>query len=289
MIGLASVAALGTVLLPTALDDQGRRIFAGLATVGVIGAIAGLLVLRLIPFQKFPWKIKRKLVSIRRSFSALRSKPSRMIIALVAGMTLQSSLVVLNYWLGLHVGVEASLPIWLVVWPLAKLSAALPVSQGGIGVREAALVALFAPFGIPAVAAVAAGLVFEAVILSGGMIGGLATWMAGAWRRPGLSSDSLASGVHTRASLSKVTIQGHGATPIAVPYTWSPSNTTGHLDVAPAAALRRSFADSHSAFTENCHAHTYAPSSVSAGPSPGRRQPARRGDTNLGTALSRGY
>ena len=48
--------------------------------------------------------------------------------------------------------------------------------------REAALVALFSPFGVPAVAAVAAGLVFEAVILSGGMVGGFGAWLAGAWR-----------------------------------------------------------------------------------------------------------
>lgn len=182
MVGLASVAALGTVLLPTALDAQGRKVFLGLATLGAVGAVAGLVALRLIPFRRFPWKAKRRLVSVRRSFLALRARPERMVIALVAGMLLQSSLVALNWWLGLRVGVEASLPIWLVVWPLAKLSAALPVSQGGIGVREAALVALFSPFGVPAVAAVAAGLVFEAVILSGGLVGGLGAWLRGAWK-----------------------------------------------------------------------------------------------------------
>ena len=182
MLGLALVAAVGTALLPSALDEQGRRVFLGLALLGAVFGTAGLLALRLLPFGRLPWKIRRRVVSLRRSFAALRDRPSRMILSLGAGMLLQSSLVVLNFWLGTWVGVEASLAIWLVVWPLAKLSAALPVSQGGLGVREAALVALFAPFGVTAVAAVAAGLLFQAVILSGGLVGGLGAWLAGAWR-----------------------------------------------------------------------------------------------------------
>jgi uncharacterized membrane protein YbhN (UPF0104 family) len=55
---------------------------------------------------------------------------------------------------------------------LAKLSAVLPVTQGGVGVREAALTALLVLFGVPAALAVAVGLVFEAVVITGGLIGG---------------------------------------------------------------------------------------------------------------------
>ncbi len=62
--------------------------------------------------------------------------------------------------------------VWLFVWPLGKISAVMPLTQGGIGVREAALAALFAPFGVPAVLAVAAGLAFQAVVISGGLVGG---------------------------------------------------------------------------------------------------------------------
>ncbi len=47
------------------------------------------------------------------------------------------------------------------------------MTQGGIGVREAALAALFAPFGVPAVLAVAVSLVFQVVVISGGLVGGL--------------------------------------------------------------------------------------------------------------------
>ena len=71
-----------------------------------------------------------------------------------------------------RIGIDIGLHVWFFVWPLAKLSGLLPVTQGGIGVREAAQAVLFAPFGVAAVHAVATGLVFEVVIIAGGLIAG---------------------------------------------------------------------------------------------------------------------
>ena len=75
--------------------------------------------------------------------------------------------------------IHASFVIWLFVWPLAKLSALVPITQGGIGVREASQAALFAPFGVTAVQAVAISLVFQTIIISGGLIGGLLSLVMG--------------------------------------------------------------------------------------------------------------
>ena len=63
--------------------------------------------------------------------------------------------------------------MWFFAWPLAKLAAVLPLTQGGIGVREAALVGLLAPFGAPGPLVLAAGLVWEGVIVAGGLVAGL--------------------------------------------------------------------------------------------------------------------
>jgi uncharacterized membrane protein YbhN (UPF0104 family) len=64
------------------------------------------------------------------------------------------------------------LRVWLFAWPLAKLAAVLPLTQGGMGVREAALVALLTPFGAPGALVLAAGLVWEGVIIAGGLLSG---------------------------------------------------------------------------------------------------------------------
>ena len=61
---------------------------------------------------------------------------------------------------------------WLFAWPLAKIASMLPVSLGGLGVREAALVSLLVPLGADAASVVAAGLAFEAVIIAGGLASG---------------------------------------------------------------------------------------------------------------------
>jgi uncharacterized membrane protein YbhN (UPF0104 family) len=50
------------------------------------------------------------------------------------------------------------------------------VSLAGLGVREAALVAFLQPYGAPAALVTAAGLLWQSVLLAGGLIG----WLAGA-------------------------------------------------------------------------------------------------------------
>ena len=59
---------------------------------------------------------------------------------------------------GPQVGVTTGLAAWFVAWPLSKLIAVLPISLGGIGVREAALVSLLAPYGAPREAVLASGI-----------------------------------------------------------------------------------------------------------------------------------
>jgi glycosyltransferase 2 family protein len=172
VLGLAAVAAIGALLLPTALDERSRRVFWVLAAVAAVGGATVLLLVWLLPGRRLPFRLRRRLAAIRTAFRALSRRPGRMAGAFLLGMLLQTSQVVLNMWLGGLVGVHAPLQVWLFVWPLAKIAATLPLTQGGIGVREAALATLFAPFGVAAVNAVAVSLVFQVIIISGGFIGG---------------------------------------------------------------------------------------------------------------------
>jgi uncharacterized membrane protein YbhN (UPF0104 family) len=94
-------------------------------------------------------------------------------------MAIQVSLVAINFSVGEVSGLHLPFYVWLFAWPLAKLSGLIPVTQGGIGVREVALVGLLAPFGAPAVLTAASGLVFEAILITGGLIGGLLAFTIG--------------------------------------------------------------------------------------------------------------
>lgn len=75
---------------------------------------------------------------------------------------------------GLALGVALPASVW--AWAIAPvfLMAALPVSVGGWGTREAAAVAALAPFGVAASAAVGVGVVYGVYGLAQGALGALA-------------------------------------------------------------------------------------------------------------------
>ncbi|HJU74409.1 MAG TPA: lysylphosphatidylglycerol synthase transmembrane domain-containing protein [Gemmatimonadaceae bacterium] len=179
IISLGAVAGIGALLLPRALDPRSRAVFLSLGAVLLVAAIVGVVVLTRFPVRRLPYKVRRKLVHARRALRATAQRPQAIVAAIGLGMLLQALLVVLNYALGLTIGIAIPLYVWLFVWPLAKISGLAPVTQGGIGVREAAQVVLFAPFGVAAAMALAVGLVFEAIIIIGGLIGGAIAYLLG--------------------------------------------------------------------------------------------------------------
>lgn len=172
VIGLGVVAGIGALLCPRALDSRSRGIFLGLVVLLATGAVIAFLSLRHFPVRRIPFRYRRRFVHVRRALRAVASRPQLVVAALLLGLSLQSLLVTLAWRLGVLVGIGVPFYVWLFVWPLAKVAALLPFTQGGIGVREAAQAALFAPFGVAAVSSVAAGLAFEVVIVSGGLTAG---------------------------------------------------------------------------------------------------------------------
>jgi uncharacterized membrane protein YbhN (UPF0104 family) len=183
--GLAGVAGAGLLLLPTALDAQSRMTF--LSVVGILAGagVIGAALLVMIPWARhLPYRIRRRLVVPRHAFHTLRRQPGKLATSMLLGMILQTLLIGLNAMLGRAMGVAISPIVWLFVWPLAKIAAILPVTQGGIGVREGALVVLFRPFGVAPAVAMATGLVFTAIVMAGGLVGGFIAFLLGRRDRP---------------------------------------------------------------------------------------------------------
>jgi len=172
---LGAVAGMGALLLPGALDEQSRRVFWALAALFAVGAVGGGLTLAFFPARRLPFKVRRKLAKLRHAIRSMARQPHRVALAFVLAMTMQLSFVLMNVELAEACGLDLPVPVWFFAWPIAKLSALLPVSQGGIGVREAALAALLLPFGAPPAVTVAAGLIWEVVIIVSGLMSGLAS------------------------------------------------------------------------------------------------------------------
>ena len=171
----AALVLAGLLLLPGSLPAQlkipqrGILLFAG-AGFFLLVAIAIVSQRWILGGRSFHFR--RRLAHLRHALRGISRRPHILIFGWMLGVCIQFSLLVLTALLAVSCGLMLPLRVWLFAWPLAKLAAVLPLTQGGIGVREAALVALLAPFGAPGPVVLAAGLVWEGVIIAGGLIAG---------------------------------------------------------------------------------------------------------------------
>ena len=140
------------------LRQAGMWIVAGIAAA----AVMGVLVMRSRkPAVGRLWQTSRELASRR----------TELVAAIGVSFLVQAAFVITNAWIARQVGVTTGLAAWFVAWPLSKLVSVLPISLGGIGVREAALVLVLSPYGAPREAVLASGILWQAFFVIMGILG----------------------------------------------------------------------------------------------------------------------
>ncbi|HYK39266.1 MAG TPA: lysylphosphatidylglycerol synthase transmembrane domain-containing protein, partial [Candidatus Eremiobacteraceae bacterium] len=166
----AGLVLAGLLLLPGSLSQAWQIRMTHYFLFLILGALI-CIVLLFVGFRSIvacgSWKLRRHIVRLRHALSSMKRRPFLLIAGWFAGTMIQFTFLVLTALLAISCGLTLPLRVWLFAWPLAKLVAVLPITQGGIGVREAALVALLAPFGAPGALVLAAGLVWEGIIIVG--------------------------------------------------------------------------------------------------------------------------
>ncbi len=176
MLALAILVTAGGLLAQGTLEGWlGQALTVALA-VGI-----GLLVLALPlalrrPLASWPRKLRRP---VGRGLVGLRQlwrRPRAAALGLLLSLSIQGSFVLLNAWLGRSIGIDVGLAVWFLVWPLAKIASLMPISLGGLAVREASLAALLLPFGVPVAVSVVCSLLWQTVLIAGGLLGGL-VWL----------------------------------------------------------------------------------------------------------------
>ncbi len=192
---LVTLAALGVLLLPRALQPASRREFwMALAAVVVAGILAAAILARWGGFlaRRSSFRMRRRLVRLRRAARTTSQRPGRVLAALGLALVVQLALLTLTSFLAAACGLHLPYREWLFAWPLAKMSAFVPISQAGIGVREAALAALLVPLGARGGVVVAVGLVWETIVISAGLLAGLLALLLS--RLPTARSPAVAGG-----------------------------------------------------------------------------------------------
>lgn len=176
VLGLALIMAAGGLMAHGTLPGwRGQLLVVAVALGAAAGA--GLLALALRrPLARWPRRLRRPigrgLVALRR----LAGNPGAAVAALAGSIVIQSAFVVVNAWMGRAIGIDVPLAVWFLAWPMAKLAGLLPISLGGLGVRDATLAALLVPAGVPAARGMVASLLWQTVLIAGGLVAGLVWW-----------------------------------------------------------------------------------------------------------------
>ena len=189
VMALGLLVAAGMVVAPSAAEKlhggwiSGPAVFAVLLAGAVIGLLFARWLLARLPWRKLPRKLTKVLIKLLRALNALLRHPARSLIGLTFCLGLQTGFVVVNIHLGQMVGLDLDARLWFLLWPLAKVAAMIPVSLGGLGVREAAFAALVQPFADGRLA-VAESLVWQSILIVGGLISGGFWMLSGLRARP---------------------------------------------------------------------------------------------------------
>lgn len=170
---LVLLAAVAAGLL--ASSGQTGRVLQ-IAAVILIGS--GALVYALLPTvdrwlsQKFADKTASRPIRLGLDIVAFLSRHrNRILASLLISVLVQSSFVALNWALSASMDGPLNFWAWMFAWPAAKLIATLPISLGGLGVREASLASVFAGIGMGSPVVIAVGLIWQTIILGGGLFG----------------------------------------------------------------------------------------------------------------------
>jgi len=171
----ATLVMIGLMLLPGSLPEQfsgaTRKIL--LISFAILIAVSLLfVVLRKAILAGRSRHFLRRFARLRHALRSVRERPQILVSGWLLGVLIQGTFILLNALLAISCGLFEPFRVWLFAWPLAKLAALLPLTQGGMGIREAVLVALLLPFGATAPLVLAAGLVWEGIIIAGGLISG---------------------------------------------------------------------------------------------------------------------
>jgi uncharacterized protein (TIRG00374 family) len=178
LIGMAGLLALATVMtltnLPLLMDQPQTRplAWAILASLPCVGVAIALFSLRKwlgsLPGFSHAWHympFKKTLVQLSESYEEYGARPGVLLAALGLSVLVHVSVVVVAWFVGLALGVERlGIGSFLVYCPLINAFSAIPISVGGLGLRETAFLFFFSDVGgLAKDQAVALSLVFWAV------------------------------------------------------------------------------------------------------------------------------
>lgn len=166
LVDAVRAAGLVSIVFPVWL-----ALVALLAT-GLSRRAGGLLERLICPL--LPGSVAAMVTRLRQSIVVYRHRIGLLAIVWCVSLGVQMCRIVVYWSAGLAVGLQAGLWSFMGFQPTAAIIAALPISIGGLGVRENVLVQLFGSVGVEESVALAMSLLGYASGILGSLLGGVA-------------------------------------------------------------------------------------------------------------------
>lgn len=156
-IGLVVMLLMGTFSLLLSPDIHLSAEKKTMLTLVVMSAIVcGLLVLRfshLLPLERLQHRyqhtrVRRAVLDVARLLLTYRTAIRPVLGAMLLSVAVQSLVILTYYLLGTGIGIQLSLVSYFAFVSVVQVATSLPVSIGGLGIREGALVALLGSAGV---------------------------------------------------------------------------------------------------------------------------------------------
>lgn len=91
----------------------------------------------------FPRKVKNKIKEVYSSINSFKYEKKTLIAVLIISLFIQLFRILVHFFAALSVGLHAHIKYFFIFIPVIALLSSLPISIGGIGIRESSGVALF--------------------------------------------------------------------------------------------------------------------------------------------------
>ncbi len=169
-------------------------LFLGFTTIGeqsviipiviffAISIIMGFLIInpsilkldRLVKKISFLYKIRERLKNIYYTLRSFKESKSKLIVAFIFSFTMQFMIILEYYLVAKALDIELGLIAFIFISPVVATITMLPISIGGIGLRENSLVFIMVAMGVINEKALVFSLLIFIMFLALGLLGGIA-------------------------------------------------------------------------------------------------------------------
>ncbi len=179
VVALVLMVDVAQPFFQTRIDNAATDWVLSSAILLTLGAVGGLILIMVVDrfFKNFhKWKIVRGLSYLSADTRLVFSKPKNLFTITTWGLLTHINLSVCVFVLAQSLDLQVTLPDCLMLVPPVLLITAIPISIGGWGIRETAMVTAFALVGVPNEGAFVLSLLVGFVSLGISLPGGL-VWL----------------------------------------------------------------------------------------------------------------